>query len=104
MNSIYAVQYTYRTDTARQDRFRPAHLDYLRGRIESGELLVSGPRGGSEIPGGLLIYSVKDRDEMQRIVDGDPFVREGVAVTVDIYEWRPLTGPLAGGFTAAAAG
>lgn len=96
--SFFAVIYDYPTDTTRQDEVRPAHLAYLRGRIEAGELLVSGPWGADDAPGGLLIYSVSDRNAVQAIVDGDPFVQQKVVLSAGIREWLPVAGPVAKAF------
>jgi uncharacterized protein len=100
VTTVFAVSYSYPTDTTRQDAIRPAHLAYLGERIEAGDLLVSGPWGLNEAPGALLIYGVEDRAAIQHIVDHDPFVVEKVAVSVEIHEWRPLSGKLASTFAA----
>jgi uncharacterized protein len=97
---FFSVTYAYPTDTTRQDEIRPAHLAYLGERIAAGELVVAGPWGAEDAPGGLLIYSVADRDAIQAIVDADPFVQEGVVVSSDIHEWLAIAGPLSDAFKA----
>jgi uncharacterized protein YciI len=69
-----------------------AHLAYLEGLQEKGLVLVSGrldPRFG-----GALLLRVPDGDALavlDRIRDGDPFVRAGVA-QYEILPWVPVIG------------
>lgn len=98
MAEIFTVEYSYPTDTTLQDEHRPAHLAYLRERLEQGELLLSGPWGEHEAPGGLLVYRVEDRARIDTIVDNDPFVVNNVAVGKRVHNWRPLVGPASSAF------
>jgi uncharacterized protein YciI len=95
---IFTVEYSYPADTARQDVHRPAHLAYLKERLAQGELLLSGPWGESEAPGGLLVYKVEDRAGIDTIVDNDPFVINDVVSEKRVHNWRPIVGPASSAF------
>ena len=98
VTAIFAVLYRYRDDTSLQDTHRSGHIAYLSKCVDSGELLVSGPWAPGQTPGGLLFYRVKDRAALETILGNDTFVAEGVTTHVEIHDWQPLVGPLAGGF------
>ncbi|WNB87023.1 YciI family protein [Cellulomonas sp. ATA003] len=89
--TVYAVQYTYDDRTDVRDRFRPEHRAYLGGLVESGELLSSGPWADGA-PGALLVLSAPSTAEVERLLDADPFAREGVVAERSIREWTPVLG------------
>lgn len=93
MAEIFTVEYSYPTDTNPQSEHLSAHLAYLRERVEQGELLLSGPWGKNEAPGGLLIYKVDNRARIDNIVDNDPYVVNNVVVDKRVHNWRPIFGP-----------
>ncbi|WP_129667590.1 YciI family protein, partial [Phytoactinopolyspora endophytica] len=95
MAKTFALIYTYTEDVALQDANRDAHIDYLRGLVDDGVLLASGPWGQDDVRGGLLIYRAEDRAAVQSIVDDDPFMTNGVVAAAQIREWVPLLGPVA---------
>ena len=69
-----------------------AHRAYLRELKAQGRLLASGPLDPRN--GGALLLRVPDDDvatHLDRIRDGDPFVRAGVA-QYEIWPWAPNIG------------
>ncbi|GAA0907609.1 YciI family protein [Pseudonocardia zijingensis] len=96
MSSTFAVIYTYTDDTALREATRPTHRDYLRGL---DELIVAGAWAPSEAPGGLLVFRAEDKAAVQAIVEADPYKKAGVIADVQIREWVPPLGPLAGQIT-----
>ena len=69
-----------------------AHRAYLRGLLERGTLLASGPF----VPrsGGALLLRVPSEDvhaALDRIRDEDPFTRAGVA-QYELLPWDPVIG------------
>ena len=93
MPRIFAVTYFYTPDVMLQDATRPAHLAHLRGLVDAGTLVASGPWGPTDAHGGLLLFRADDRAAVQAIVDQDPFTIQGVVATSEIREWVPLLGP-----------
>jgi uncharacterized protein YciI len=68
-------------------RHRAAHLDYIAGRQElivyAGPLLEDGAMIGS-----LFVFDLADRAALDAYLADDPYFREGVFETVEIYESR----------------
>lgn len=88
--TVYAVEYTYTTDTETLDRVRPQHRQYLRDRLAAGELLASGPFSSG---GALLLVSVPSPDQLDAFLAADPFAAAGVIASVTTREWNPVIGP-----------
>ena len=69
-----------------------AHRAYLRGLLDAGTLLASGPLEPRS--GGALLLRVPDDDvhaALDRVRDGDPYVQAGVA-QYELLPWRPGLG------------
>lgn len=68
-----------------------AHRNYLKTLREAGTLLASGPFDPRS--GGALLLRVPDDDPaaLDRIRDGDPFFREGLA-NYELLRWVPVLG------------
>jgi uncharacterized protein YciI len=69
-----------------------AHRAYLRGLKADGLLLASGPM--QPRTGGVLLLRVPDdavHQTLDRIRDGDPYVKTGVA-QYEMWPWQPATG------------
>jgi len=91
--TVFAVHYTYDDRTDRRDEVRPEHRAYL-GRLESeGTLLASGPYADEGVPGALLVMSAGSADEVDALLDTDPFVREGLVSARVVREWTQVFGP-----------
>jgi uncharacterized protein len=72
------------------------HVEYLKGLIETGKLRASGPVIGGALRAGLLLFTVKDRAELDALIAGDPFAIEGLIAELTVTEWNPLFGAFAG--------
>lgn len=86
---IYAALYTY--DQSRDDihEVRPTHREYLKGLLDGGQLLASGPRGN----GALLILSADTVDDAHELLAKDPMVTAGIVTHIDVEEWTVVYGP-----------
>ena len=71
------------------------HVDYLRGLIDAGKILASGPVKGLGKRAGFIIMTVDDRDEVDRLIAADPFALEDLIDELTILEWDPMFGALA---------
>jgi uncharacterized protein YciI len=88
MTAMYAVQLAFSDDSARL-ALRPAHRERLAGLAADGQLLAAGP--WSDDTGALLVFVVDSRDELDAIMNADPYYSApGVTVT-SIQEWNPVT-------------
>lgn len=68
------------------EALRQAHLDYLQKLKEQGKLFCGGPL--TDWSFALDIYRAESKEEVQRLLDGDPFFREGIFSRCEIKEWR----------------
>src|SRR3954468_21734797 len=68
-------------------RCRAAHLDYVAGKqaliVYAGPLLDDGKMVGS-----LFVFEVPDRAALDAYLADDPYFRDGVFSSVDIWESR----------------
>ena len=71
------------------------HISYLKTLIENGKLLASGPLKNTPLRAGFLIFRASTRQEVQDLINKDPFARENIISALIIEEWDPLFGLLA---------
>jgi uncharacterized protein len=85
-------------NTARMPGLLESHLRWAIDAERRGELFASGPFVADGAPpgslGGMSIVRAASQEEAQRILEADPFVREGV-VTLDIRRWMLMDGGFA---------
>ena len=77
------------------NRHVKAHVDYLKGLIEQGKLRASGRATGLPLRSGILIFTVPDRAELDRLIDEDPFSKHGLISKLTVVEWDPTFGAFA---------
>jgi len=82
----FAVSFTYISDKERIEQVRPVHREYLRGLLEAGKLVESGPFADGS--GALMIYEVDDLAAAQEQLANDPYAINGIIATVSINEWN----------------
>ena len=90
---VFAVTYVYGPDTETRMEHRPAHRRWQSEMNEAGTILASGPLDSHPQPGGLLLMQAGDRDEIERLLTGDPYASLGVIEETAIREWTPVFGP-----------
>ncbi|MGP4016761.1 YciI family protein [Saccharopolyspora sp. 5N708] len=86
----FVVELVYGEDEEHRLQVRPAHREYSRGLADRGVLLVGGPFEDQR--GALLVYEVADADELQEVLDADPYTEAGVIAGTTIREWQTVTG------------
>jgi hypothetical protein len=91
---IYVVRMEH-PDGEGWNRHVLAHVRYLKGLIAQGRLLASGPLKGTSLRAGFLIMVADNRQQVEAMVDDDPFTKEGLICALTIEEWDPLFGMLA---------
>jgi uncharacterized protein YciI len=74
---MFVIELIYKVDLARIDAQMPAHMKFLKKYYASGHFLVS----GRKIPrdGGIILAVGSSREEIEAIVNEDPFVARGLA-------------------------
>jgi uncharacterized protein len=86
----FVVELVYGEDRDHRLEVRPAHREYTRGLAEQGIVLAGGPFADER--GALLVYEAADSDELQRILDADPYTEAGVIAETSVREWNAVTG------------
>jgi uncharacterized protein YciI len=90
---MYAIAIIrYRRPFPEIEPFVEEHRAYLRTLKAEGRLMVSGPIDPRV--GGVLLLRVPDAEvlaELDRIRDGDPFIKRGVA-QYELMPWAPTIG------------
>ena len=69
---------------------RPAHREFLARLHQEGRLVAAGPWANDT--GALLIFDVK-REDLDRILDSDPYYRVAGVEIVRVCEWMLVVGP-----------
>jgi uncharacterized protein YciI len=74
---MFVIELIYKADLAEIDANMGAHVAFLNKYYASGNFLIS----GRKIPrdGGVILAAGKTRQQMEAIVEEDPFVARGLA-------------------------
>lgn len=89
--STYAVTYTFSAEPDEVNQIRPTHRVWLSTQLEEGSLLASGPM--VDRPAALLIFKAASIEELNSLLDQDPYEVAGVIGERTIEEWNPVFGP-----------
>jgi len=65
---------------------RKAHLDYLGKLKAEGKLFCGGPL--TDWSWAMDIYQADSQEEVEKLLDGDPFAQSGIFSSREIKEWR----------------
>jgi uncharacterized protein YciI len=80
----------YISDTAKIASIRPAHRQYLSELRERGQLVICGPF--TDDTGGLIVYETASPADAEKIIQGDPFYKNGIIVKFQIRPWKVVMG------------
>jgi uncharacterized protein YciI len=74
---MFVIELTYTADLAEIDAHMKAHVAFLKKYYASGHFLVS----GRKIPrdGGIIVATGRSCEDIDAIVQEDPFYRHGLA-------------------------
>jgi uncharacterized protein YciI len=83
---MFIVSLTYRRSLEEVDCHLDAHVAYLKQEYANGNFIAS----GRKVPrtGGVILCTIKTRDELDAILAKDPFHTAGI-VDYDIIEFIP---------------
>jgi len=87
-NMLFATYIEYTPDTAKIAATRPAHREYLKGLFETNRLAISGPF--TDDKAGLLVYNAETVEDVEAMLNADPFAKQGVFVKWDIRRWKVI--------------
>ncbi|GAA3364708.1 MULTISPECIES: YciI family protein [Saccharopolyspora] len=86
----FVVEMVYGDDEERRLAVRPDHRVYAKSLAEQGVLLAGGPYADGL--GAQLVYEAEDEAAVQRLLDADPYLQQGVLASTTIREWHAITG------------
>ena len=89
--SVFVVTYGYSADEIELNQIRPTHRVWLKEQLDSGRLLASGPM--VDRPSALLVWSADSMEELNALLDQDPFEIAGMIGERTIEAWNPIFGP-----------
>ncbi len=87
----YAVTYTFSAEPKEVQQIRPIHREWLAIQLAEGNLLASGPM--VDRPAALLIFKAGSIEELNTLLDQDPYEIAGVIGERTIEAWNPVFGP-----------
>jgi uncharacterized protein YciI len=76
---------TWSSGSVREQPDWDAHAEFVDALIERGTFVMGGPF--SDNSGSMSLLEGIDADEARRILEGDPFMKNGVFVLEEIREW-----------------
>ena len=74
---MFVIELVYKADLREIDAQMAAHVRFLKKHYAAGRFLVSGRKIPRE--GGIIIATGATRDEIDGIMNQDPFVAKGLA-------------------------
>jgi hypothetical protein len=87
----YAVTYTFSATPEEVQQIRPTHREWLAEQLANGSLLASGPM--VDRPAALLIFKAECIEDLNVLLDQDPYEIAGVIGERTIEAWNPVFGP-----------
>jgi uncharacterized protein YciI len=74
---MFVIELTYKVDLTRIDAQMKAHVAFLKKYYDAGNFLIS----GRQIPrtGGIIIAVGDSREQIEAVMQEDPFVKKGLA-------------------------
>ena len=76
---------TWSSGSVREQPEWDAHAEFVDALIERGTFVMGGPF--SDNSGSMSLLEGIDADEARRILEDDPFMKNGVFVLEEIREW-----------------
>ena len=84
----FAIEYRYDDQDAARAAVRPEHRAFLRGLLEAGALIASGPFDGDT--GALLLVRAESEEAVTTLFDTDPFHQAGLVAARTVRGWEPV--------------
>ena len=67
------------------------HLQYWKGRMDRGEVLVFGPVMDPAGPYGMGVIEAENEHQARAFGDGDPVAKAGLGFRIEIHPMRAVT-------------
>ena len=85
------MTYTFSAEPDEVNQIRPTHREWLAELLAEGSLLASGPM--VDRPAALLIFKAESIEQLNALLDQDPYEIAGVIGERTIEAWNPVFGP-----------
>lgn len=74
---MFIINLTYKTALEKVDQYLNEHIEFLNEQYELGNFLAS----GRKIPrtGGIILSNVESESDLKKIIEKDPFKKNGLA-------------------------
>jgi len=92
--STWVIAYVH-PDQERWNQFLEPHLHWIEQHLDDGRIIASGPLPDEQQLSALIIMDARDRDHVDQLLAGDPFVAEGLVTELTVQRWEPIFGLLA---------
>lgn len=76
----------------REPQFQEAHLAHVFAAVNRGELLLGGPLDEPLNGDQALLFQSQSRSDVERFVNDDPYVVNGIVVQWDVRTWHTVVG------------
>lgn len=83
---MFLIVITYKKSVAEIGAFLKEHIAFLDEAYKNNYFIISGPK--SPRTGGIILTQISDRDQLERIINKDPFLIHDVA-NYEIIEFIP---------------
>lgn len=84
----FAAIIEYVPDNDKIQSLRPVHRQYLTSLLERGQLALAGPF--TDDSGALIVYEAATREEVEKLLQGDPFHQNGIFVRWVLRPWNAV--------------
>lgn len=84
---MFIVLLKYKKPIEVVDQFLVPHREFLSEQYRNNHLVASGPRNPRT--GGVLISQLKNREELMRLIEQDPFYVNDIA-EYEVIEFSPV--------------
>lgn len=83
---MYIISLTYKCNLTEVEKYLEEHVSYLKEEYARGNFIAS----GRKVPrtGGVILSKVKDRKELELVLERDPFYKNNVA-EYEVIEFIP---------------
>ena len=71
-----------------------AHVKYLKKLLQEDKLQISGPGVGTPVRSAQLVFKVTDREELDKLVAGDPYSIHGLVASSTVNLWDVQVGSM----------
>jgi uncharacterized protein YciI len=84
----WAAVIEYIPEPAKVAEIRPAHRAYLTELQQANKLVCGGPF--LDDFGALIVYEAESQDEVEAMIQADPFFTGGVFVRWQLHPWKTV--------------